>query len=116
MTFAFTAELWSTGVGRPGSLSLCLAGNPMRSPTWFPWRPGFGSVRVEVTIGETAWSTSLFPSKELGAYVLPIKRAVREREGISVGDTIAVAISVADDHRGSPLSTCRARSPGGPVG
>lgn len=40
---------------------------------------GFGSVRVEVTIGGSTWHTSLFPSKERD-YILPIKADIRKRE------------------------------------
>lgn len=53
---------------------------------------GFGSVRVEVTVGDTTWRTSLFPDTNRGAYVLPVKRAVRTAEGITVGDDVAVRI------------------------
>ena len=41
---------------------------------------GFGSIKVEVTVGSTTWRTSLFPSMEQRAYVLPMKKAVREAE------------------------------------
>ena len=47
---------------------------------------GFGSVRVEVSVGGSTWSTSLFPSKTEGAYVLPVKKAVRRAEGLEVGE------------------------------
>ena len=57
-------------------------------------KPGFGSVRVEVRIGSTQWSTSLFPSKELAAYVLPVKRAVRDAESLVIGDTVSVSIRI----------------------
>lgn len=53
---------------------------------------GFGSVRVRVTVGKTTWDTSLFPSKDLGTYVLPLKAAVRRAEGITVGDEIRVSV------------------------
>src|SRR5687767_2345356 len=33
---------------------------------------GFGSIKVEVTVGATTWRTSLFPSMEQRAYVLPM--------------------------------------------
>ena len=46
---------------------------------------GFGSVRVEVTLGGSTWRTSVFPDKERG-YVLPVKRAVRRAESLEVGD------------------------------
>jgi hypothetical protein len=62
-----------------------------------PWRPGFGSVKVEVQIGETSWSTSVFPSKELSADVLPVKRSVRESEGVDIGDLVTIALRVVED-------------------
>ena len=36
-------------------------------------RGGFGSVRVEATIGDVTWRTSVFPQKS-GGYILPVKR------------------------------------------
>ncbi|MCW4384713.1 DUF1905 domain-containing protein [Salinibacterium sp. SYSU T00001] len=55
---------------------------------------GFGSVRVDVTIGATRWRTSIFPSDQ--AYVLPIKKAVRAAEGVDLGDVVTVAIELVD--------------------
>ena len=57
---------------------------------------GFGSVRVEVRIGGSTWRTSVFPSGEEEAYVLPVKRAVRTAEGLDVGDEAEVALTVLD--------------------
>ena len=59
-------------------------------------RPGFGSVKVEVQVGQTTWSTSLFPSNEHRAYLLPVKRLVRQREGLEIGDEVAVKLTVVD--------------------
>lgn len=53
---------------------------------------GFGSVRVEVTVGSTTWLTSLFPSAEAGAFVLPVKKAVRTAEGLGDDDPVEVTI------------------------
>lgn len=61
-----------------------------------PRRPGFGSVRVGAAIGSTRWLTSIFPSRELGTYVLPIKRAVRDEEGIVIGDTVDVTLELIE--------------------
>jgi len=55
---------------------------------------GFRSVKVEVTIGETIWRTSLFPSKEQGAYLLPIKKSVRDAEGLLVDKTAEVHLRI----------------------
>lgn len=59
-------------------------------------RRGFGSLRVEVTIGGSQWSTSIFPSKEIGSFLLPVKKAVRSAEGLSEGDTCTVRLTLAD--------------------
>ncbi|MFF1528487.1 DUF1905 domain-containing protein [Cellulomonas sp. NPDC058312] len=55
---------------------------------------GFGSLRVEVTVGGTTWRTSVFPSKT--AYWLPVKKAVRSAEGLTVGDAVRVRLRVLD--------------------
>ena len=55
---------------------------------------GFGSLRVRATIGATNWATSIFFSG--GAFVLPLKRAVREERGISEGDVITVELDIID--------------------
>lgn len=55
---------------------------------------GFGSIRVTVTVGTTRWQTSLFPHRESGGFLLPLKAEVRRREGIAAGDRIAAAIEL----------------------
>ena len=52
---------------------------------------GFNSVKVEATLGSSRWSTSIFPEGE-GTYVLAIKKAIRAREGVDVGDTVRMAV------------------------
>jgi len=58
---------------------------------------GFGSLRVEVTVGETTWKTSIFPDKSSGvlAYALPLKQAVRKAEGLEPGTTADFALKLA---------------------
>ena len=55
---------------------------------------GFGSVRVEVTVGATTWRTSIFPSTD--TYVLPVKKAVRQAEHLDVGDPVRVRLVLVD--------------------
>ncbi len=55
---------------------------------------GFGSVRVEVRIGSTRWSTSIFPDRKRGTYVLPVKRSVRLSEHLAAGDEAHVDLVV----------------------
>jgi hypothetical protein len=47
---------------------------------------GFGSLRVSVRVGQSSWQTSIFPDKQVG-YVLPLKAAVRKKEGIKGADS-----------------------------
>jgi hypothetical protein len=55
---------------------------------------GFGSVRVEATIGGSTWRTSVFPSTEEKTYVLPVKKAVRTSEGLEEGGPATVRLSL----------------------
>jgi len=58
-------------------------------------RRGFGSVRVEATVGATTWRTSIFPGQ--GAYVLPVKKAVRVAADVEEGDDVDVVITLLLD-------------------
>jgi Domain of unknown function (DUF1905) len=55
---------------------------------------GFGSIRVEVTVGGTTWRTSLFPDGKRQTYLLPMKAAVRMAEGLRDGSSATVALTV----------------------
>ena len=55
---------------------------------------GFGSAQVTATIGETRWRTSVFPQREAGGWLLPVKKAVRVSEGIDDGDLVRVRIEL----------------------
>lgn len=57
---------------------------------------GFGSLRVEVTVGGTTWRTSIFPDSERRSYSLPVKKAVRLAEGLAVGGSVRVRLRVLD--------------------
>ena len=55
---------------------------------------GFGSLKVEVTLGETTWQTSIFPDKKQGEYLLPVKAKVRQAEGVFEGDVVKLSLKV----------------------
>ena len=59
-----------------------------------PYR-GFGSVRVRANIGGSEWTTSIFPSSD-GSYVLPLKKAVRDAEGLFDRGPVTVRLEVLD--------------------
>ena len=56
-------------------------------------RRGFGSVKVNVTVGDSRWSTSVFPPKE-GGWFLPVKKAICRAEGLEAGDEVAVRLEL----------------------
>lgn len=53
---------------------------------------GWGSIGVTATIGDTSWQTSVFPAKESGGYLLPVKAAVRKSESLAAGDEVKVRL------------------------
>lgn len=57
---------------------------------------GFGAVPVRVTIGGSTWTTSVFPDRGRGCYVLPVKKAARKAEGLAFGDVARVKVEVID--------------------
>ena len=62
-----------------------------------PRGPGFGSVKVTVRIGATTWNTSVFPDKARGVYVLPVKRSIRDAEGLGPGVLASVELKIELD-------------------
>ena len=53
---------------------------------------GWGCIPVSGRVGGSAFTTSLFPKD--GGYLLPLKLALRRREGIEPGDTVTVRIAL----------------------
>lgn len=56
-------------------------------------RRGFGSVKVNVEVGDSRWSTSVFPQKEDG-WFLPVKKMICRVEGLEAGDRVAVRLEL----------------------
>jgi hypothetical protein len=54
---------------------------------------GWGMIPVEAEIGRTHFATALFAKD--GAYVVPLKIAVRTAEGLDEGDTVVIRLHVA---------------------
>ena len=95
-SWEFDAELWLWEARSDAWVFLSVpedVGEEVRMTAGPP--RGFGSVRVEVTIGSTTWRTSVFPDRERG-YVLPVKKDVRRLEELDVGDVARVALGVVD--------------------
>lgn len=55
---------------------------------------GWGSLPVSVTTGKTTWETSIFPDKQSGSYLLPLKAQVRKKEGIYDDDNVSFTLKL----------------------
>ena len=53
---------------------------------------GWGVIPVQVRIGKTEFTTSLFPKD--GRYLVPIKASVRKAENIEKGDNVTVRLEI----------------------
>jgi hypothetical protein len=54
---------------------------------------GWGVIPVAVRIGKTEITTSLFPKQ--GKYLVPLKDVLRKPEGIVVGQTVEITLTIA---------------------
>ncbi|MCD2170534.1 MULTISPECIES: DUF1905 domain-containing protein [Microbacterium] len=53
---------------------------------------GWGMIPASVTIGGTTVTTSLWPKD--GGYVVPIKKALQDAEGLGVDDEVDLALDI----------------------
>ncbi|BCX04802.1 MAG: hypothetical protein KatS3mg053_2740 [Candidatus Roseilinea sp.] len=53
---------------------------------------GWGVIPARVRIGETAFTTSLFPKD--GRFLVPIKNSVRKAEQLREGDVVTIRLEV----------------------
>jgi hypothetical protein len=53
---------------------------------------GWGCIPVSVEIGDTTFTTSLFPKD--GGYIVPVKASVRRAERIGEGDVVSVRLAI----------------------
>jgi hypothetical protein len=56
---------------------------------------GWGVIPVDVQIGDTRFTTSLFPKDDL--YIVPIKASVRKAEQLEEGDDVTVRLEITID-------------------
>lgn len=96
-TFEFSAELWRY----PGKAAWYFVTLPHDvaddiDEITGDTRRGFGSVRVEVTVGRTTWRTSIFPDKRSESFLLPMKKAVRDAERLDDGSPVRARIQLVD--------------------
>ncbi len=55
---------------------------------------GWGSLPVVVALGKSKWNTSIFPDSKSGTYILPLKAAIRKKEGIMADDVVKISFTI----------------------
>ena len=94
ITLTGPLKIWSNDEGRmhfmsvPEEISGEIRANALMV------RRGFGSVRVEVTLHDVTWRTSVFPSKSSGGYFLPVKMDVVRKADIAAGDEVTLTFEL----------------------
>lgn len=58
---------------------------------------GWGCIAASGQVGDTAFTTSLFPRD--GGYLVPMKVAVQRAEGVEVGDVVHVRLTIGGSER-----------------
>lgn len=53
---------------------------------------GWGVIPVQVTAGQTVWSTALFPKD--GRYLVPLRDNVRRAEKLAEGDVVTLRLVI----------------------
>jgi len=53
---------------------------------------GWGVIPVTAKLGETTWTTSLFPKK--GQYLIPVKVLVQKAEQVTAGDVVKIEVTI----------------------
>lgn len=96
LTFDFDAPAWEWN-GKGAWTFVALPEEIAQDIRYFSGpRRGFGSLRVEATLGESRWKTSIFPDRKRNSFLLPLKAAVRKAENITAGSTVHVSLRLVD--------------------
>jgi hypothetical protein len=92
----FTGELWlSPGPGGWTFITLPKdCADQIRFYTGTRKGRAWGMIKVRARIGSSEWSTTIWPDKASGSFLLPVKAAVRKRENIEAEDQAEVRLSI----------------------
>jgi hypothetical protein len=93
MTFEFTGTLWYWKGPAPWYFVTVPAQQCHELRAIVPFVTyGWGMIPIQVQIGDSAWTTSMFPKD--GGYVVPVKASIRRTEQLVEGDTVTVQLEV----------------------
>ena len=61
---------------------------------WHRRAAGFGSIKVEATIGKSQVETSIFPDNESKTFLLPVKKSIRTENNLAENDQVEVRMKL----------------------
>jgi hypothetical protein len=93
MELGFSGEIWFWRGPAPFHFVTvpeeeCLALKEVSAVVTYGW----GMIPVSVRIGDSEWTTSLWPKN--GGYIVPVKKWVQDAEELDIGDTVEVRLTV----------------------
>lgn len=93
MRFTFTGELWYWRGPSPWHFvtvppDRCEEITQVAADVTYGW----GMIPATVTIGETEWTTSLWPKQ--GSYIVPIKKWVQDKLELDIGDAVTLILEI----------------------
>lgn len=94
--FLFSGKLWAH-MGMSGNwhfISLPKKDAAVVKKVFGGLARGWGSLRIRATIGNSSWTTSIFPDAKRGTYLLPIKAGVRKSEALEAGRVAQVKLRI----------------------
>lgn len=102
-TLSLTAPLTRWQGGKATYHLLIIAGEPAEALAMharlrrleYGRQRGFGLVKVTARIGDTEWSTSVFPQNKSTEWVLLVSRKVMQAEGLAEGDPVPLELELA---------------------
>lgn len=99
LKYSLSGSLWQyTGAGAWYFITLPAELNAELAAMRNPMVKGFGALRVVATIGWATWKTALFPDTKAGAYMLPVKKEIRMKNGLEVGQEVAYEIEILSEY------------------
>ncbi|WGL59796.1 DUF1905 domain-containing protein [Pigmentibacter sp. JX0631] len=95
LQYSFESKLWKYK-GEKGWYFLTLSKELSRliKKNHFSSEEGWGRLRVTCNMGRSVWSTAIWYDSKFEAYLLPIKIAVRKKEGVEEGDILKCSLKI----------------------
>lgn len=94
-SYSFKAKLWKhDGPSGWFFVSVPIATSKRIRRSHLSSEEGWGRLKTKATIGRTSWQTAVWFDSKRGRYLLPVKKTIREKEGIKPNKTVSVQLEL----------------------